>query len=104
MRGDRKTYLTRHPGPADVGLIVEIANTSLKNDVETKSRVYATAGIPAYWIVNLTDRVVMLFSEPTKVGSVTEYRVQKSVPRGEIVELLLDGNVVASIPVTDLIA
>ena len=103
VRGDRKTYLTRHPGPADVGLIVEIANTSLKKDVETKSRVYATAGIPAYWIVNLTDRVVMTFSKPKKIGTNTEYCVQKSVLIGEVIEFILEENAIAKINVSDLI-
>ena len=64
-RGNERTYLTRHPGPTDIGLVVEVANTTLADDCDDKGRIYAGDGIPVYWVVNLVDRVVEVYSNPT---------------------------------------
>ncbi|MGH9321363.1 MAG: Uma2 family endonuclease [Vicinamibacteria bacterium] len=63
------------PDPRDAGsptsralLVIEVADTSLRFDREDKARVYATAGIPDYWIVNLVDDVVEVFREPEAGG------------------------------------
>src|SRR5262249_52378201 len=52
-RGARRDYASRHPGPAEVGLVVEVADTSLDYDRDVKKPLYASAGVPVYWIVNL---------------------------------------------------
>src|SRR5437763_640993 len=52
-RGNRRSYLKRHPGPADVGLVIEVADSSLASDRADKGPIYARAGLPTYWIVNL---------------------------------------------------
>ena len=58
IRGSRRDYRERRPMAADVGLIIEVADTSLAQDRGTKKRVYARVGIPVYWIVNLnTSRI-----------------------------------------------
>jgi len=49
-RGDRRTYRHRHPGPPDIGLVIEVADTSLAYDRVDKGRAYARAGIVEYWI------------------------------------------------------
>src|SRR5262245_51036438 len=54
-RGDETAYLLRHPCPADIGLIVEVADSSLLRDQRDKTRIYARADIPIYWIINLVD-------------------------------------------------
>jgi len=53
VRGDTRQYRERHPGVDDVVLIVEIADTTIERDRGVKKAVYARAGIPVYWIVNL---------------------------------------------------
>jgi Uma2 family endonuclease len=53
VRGDPRSYLLRHPGSADAGLIIELADSSLLRDQRDKTRIYARAGIPCYWIINL---------------------------------------------------
>ena len=58
------TIKLRNPGPADVGLLVEVADTSLEFDRQVKLRMYAAAGIPEYWIVNLRDRQVETHHDP----------------------------------------
>lgn len=63
---NRETYATRtgNPEPADILLIVEVADTSLEYDREDKARMYAAAGLPEYWIVNLQHDQVELHTLP----------------------------------------
>lgn len=57
-------YRRGHPTDADVLLVVEVADTTLSYDRHTKAPMYARAGIPELWIVNLIDRVVEVYREP----------------------------------------
>ena len=57
-------YETAHPGPADVLLLIEVADSTLAFDRNTKLRLYAQAGISEVWIVNLRDRCVETYTEP----------------------------------------
>ena len=45
-------------------LVVEVAESSLRDDLGDKARLYAEAGIPEYWVVNLVDRVLVVFRDP----------------------------------------
>jgi Uma2 family endonuclease len=57
-------YRTAHPTPADVLLLVEVADSTLKEDRETKAPLYARHGIPEFWIVNLPQSVVEVYTQP----------------------------------------
>lgn len=62
-------YRQQHPTPADVFLLVEVADSSLRFDREEKLPLYARAGIPEFWLVNLVERVVEVYCNPsTEVG------------------------------------
>ena len=52
------------PRPADVLLLVEVSNSTLRYDRNTKSGMYAENGIPEYWIVNLRSRKLEVFRQP----------------------------------------
>ena len=71
--GPASRYLERHPGPADIALIIEVADSSLALDREVKARVYARAGIPTYWIVNLVDARVEVYTRPSEAVDVPVY-------------------------------
>ena len=60
----RDDYHREHPSPADVLLLIEVADTSLEFDREVKLPRYAAAGIPEVWIVNLRSRQVEGYSDP----------------------------------------
>jgi len=102
-RGDSRMYMKRHPTPADVGLIIEVANTSLLRDQRDKARIYARGNIVCYWIVNLDDRRIEVHTQPSgpcdspSYASVVNYGSADSVP------LVLDGATIATIPVSDLL-
>jgi Uma2 family endonuclease len=68
VRGDEATYRNRHPGPADIGLIVEVSSSSLRVDRTGKGRIYAANGIPVYWVVNVVDKVIEVYTQPAGNG------------------------------------
>ena len=63
---DPLAYSTRHPGPEDVLLLIEVAGSSLKYDLETKAPMYAIAGIQDYWILDVLERSLHVFRQPAK--------------------------------------
>jgi Uma2 family endonuclease len=57
-------YANSHPAPADIILVIEVADSSIKFDRDTKAPLYATAGISEYWIVNLIDNQLEIYRQP----------------------------------------
>jgi Uma2 family endonuclease len=82
--GTADDYQTSHPRTAL--LVVEIADSSLKQDRLSKAAIYAAAGIPEYWIVNLVDEVVELMRGPDREAA--RYRDVHDAARGERLELV----------------
>ncbi len=66
-----------HPTPGDIFLIAEVANSSLREDLDRKKRMYAKAAIPEYWVLDLNARELHVFNLP-KRGDYTEHRVYSS--------------------------
>jgi Uma2 family endonuclease len=100
VRGQIRDYLSRHPHPQDIALLIEVADTTLEFDRLKKRLYYAAAGITEYWIVNLIDHRLEVFSDPAPGG---DYQVNAAVAADGIVELNLKGDVVASLSVADLL-
>jgi Uma2 family endonuclease len=103
VRGDRRTFDHRKPTASDFGIIIEVADSSLTLDRREKGRIYAEAGIPEYWVVNLVDRQVEVFTDPNQSASPPEYRLRSNYSPGQSVPLILDGQLVANIVVDDLL-
>lgn len=61
-------YATAHPGPEDVFLLIEVADSSLATDEGAKLAMYAKAGIREYWIVDLTTCFVRVYRRPSPLG------------------------------------
>jgi Uma2 family endonuclease len=75
VMGTRDRYGERHPGPDDVGLLVEVADSSLARDRGPKLAAFARSGIPIYWIVNLIDRQVEVFANPRSDGLYSDCQI-----------------------------
>ena len=58
-------YASAHPGPADVLLVVEVADSSIDFDRDVKAYVYAQSGVPEYWLVDLTEDRVVRHTSPS---------------------------------------
>jgi Uma2 family endonuclease len=103
VRGSAADYQNRHPAPADVGLVIEVADSSLLRDQRDKTRIYARGGIPSYWIVNLVDRRIELYTQPSGPTPVPAYGAFQTYQPGDVIPLSLDGIIVATIPAIDLL-
>jgi Putative restriction endonuclease len=93
----------RHPGPRDVGLVVEVADSTLRRDRSTKKRVYAGARIPVYWIVNLIDCRIEVYTDPTGPPARPDYREQQNYGPEERIPVVLGGVEIGRLPVRDLL-
>ena len=74
-------YSRDHPGPGDVLLLIEVADTSVERDLEVKLPLYARVGILETWLVNLPAETIEVHSRPD--GG--EYRETVRIKRGETV-------------------
>ncbi|MBT9316244.1 Uma2 family endonuclease [Leptothoe spongobia] len=56
-------YLKHHPYPDDIYWLVEIADTTLTHDLNTKRKLYASAGIAEYWVIDVKKRQMTVFRD-----------------------------------------
>jgi Uma2 family endonuclease len=101
-RGPVRRYGQSHPTPKETGLLIEVADSSLDIDRELKSLVYARAEVQIYWIINLIDSRVEVFTDPTG-GKSPAYRKQRNYSATQAVPFVLDGKEIARIPVRELL-
>ena len=83
--------------------MVEVADSSLELDRGTKQRIYARARIPVYWIVNLIDRQVEVYTIPTGVGARAKYRDCQIFSGDDEAPVVLGGQETGRIPVRELL-
>jgi Uma2 family endonuclease len=102
VRGKARDYARQHPVAADVGLVVEVAETSLVRD-RHKARLYARAGVLVYWIVNLVDGQVEVHLQPTGPVEAPAYQETAVYGRGDSVPLTIAATVIGKLPVDDLL-
>jgi len=70
VAGEPADYIAAHP--SSPALVVEVADSSLRLDRRFKAAIYARAGLPEYWIVNLVDRALEVHREPHAPADATE--------------------------------
>jgi Uma2 family endonuclease len=103
VRGDDTSYDSRLPNASDFGIILEVADSTLAFDRRDKGRIYARAGIPVYWIINVADRQIEVYSDPDSSASPPAYRSRTDYSTGDQVPILLDGTSQGTLPVSDLL-
>ncbi|MBI4494208.1 MAG: Uma2 family endonuclease [Chloroflexi bacterium] len=79
LRPGPELYAADHPGPEDVLLAIEVAETSSSFDRRVKVPRYAQSGIPEVWLIDLERRSVTVYCDPSPTG----YRTAQTVRRGE---------------------
>jgi hypothetical protein len=99
VAGPADRYDQRHPRPQDVALVVEIADSTLLENRKAKAELYARAALPIYWIVNLVDRRVEVYSDPAPSDRLPAYRRRQDYNVGEQVPLVLSGEHLPAVPV-----
>lgn len=103
VRGETRQYLDRHPGPQDVALVVEVADSTLQRDRFLKKRLYAAAGIQLYWIVNLPDSQIEVYNEPSGPGEPPDYHQQQNYGLSDSVPVVIEGRDLGHLAVRELL-
>jgi Uma2 family endonuclease len=99
VRGSLDDYKHRTPVPADVALLIEVSETTLNRDQGEKLTAYAQGNIPVYWIVNLVDGHVEVYTGPGPAG----YRSRQDFKPGQTVPIIIDGHEIGRIAVADIL-
>ncbi len=102
VRGDLDDFDDHHPGPADLALVVEVAESSLRGDRAGLAR-YAWSKIPVAWIVNLIDETVEVYTRPTGPSELAKYEETQVYQKGDRLPVVVDGREVGRVAVSDLL-
>lgn len=100
VRGDRSAYRQRHPHASEIALVVEVSDSSLGTD-RVKGKMYGSAGIPVYWLVNLVDRCVEVHTQPDPADD-SGYASRRIYRVGDAVPLEVDAVPCRAVPVVEL--
>jgi Uma2 family endonuclease len=98
VRGSVRDYSGRHPGPTDIALIAEVSKASLEQD-RAMAAVYSADRIPYYWIINVVDGQVEVYSQPGPTG----YGMHEVLAPPQVLRVVIDGVEVGEIPVADIL-
>jgi Uma2 family endonuclease len=91
------------PTARDVLLVIEVADTSLASDRGEMLRMYAGGKVPVYWIVNVREGIVEVYTDP-RGGRNPTYRTRTDYAAGDSVPVVLGGKRVGEIAVSDILA
>jgi Uma2 family endonuclease len=98
VRGSDADYRHRIPEASDVALLVEVSRTDVSADRRLIT-VYGRAGIPNYWIVNLLDRQVEVYTDPAPTG----YASRQDFASGQQIPVVIDRQQRGIIAVDDVL-
>jgi Uma2 family endonuclease len=99
VQGRPEDYLERHPGPGDVLCVIEVSDSSLRNDRTIKQSIYAAAGIAQLIIVNLVESRIEVYEDPNVAEKC--YGLVRILHRGDTISLFPADGRALSVPVTD---
>jgi Uma2 family endonuclease len=102
VRGTARDFRSRHPQPSDTALAIEVAESSLQRDRQ-KARIYARAGVPTYWIVNLVDEQIEVHTKPAGSADAPAYEQTVVYRRGDRTPIPAEISADADILVDDLL-
>lgn len=102
-RGNESQFTTHHPYADETALVIEVSASSLAHDRGDKARIYAQAGIPVYWVVNVVDKQIEVFTQPSGPTAAPAYAHQDVFPLGADVPVVLDGVTVGAIAVGEVV-
>lgn len=95
-------YARQHPRAADVGLLIEVAETRHKPLIELKQTMSAREAIPTFWIINLVERRVEVYTKP-RAGRTPTYRQRTDYTVGQEIPVVLRGKKLGTIAVNEII-
>ena len=103
VRGHVRDYARKHPQPQDVVLVIEVTDATLRQDRGVKQHLYAQAGIPVYWLINLRANLVEGYSDPTGPTQKPTYRQRQDYGRDDTLPVIIEGQEVGRLVVGELL-
>jgi Uma2 family endonuclease len=103
IRGPINRYDRQHPQSTDALLVVEVSDTTLRADRQDKIPMYAGAAIPVYWIVNLTERRVERYYNPTGPEELPTYKSRDDFSESDSISLEFPDGTMANFRVADML-
>jgi hypothetical protein len=104
VRGSLSDFDTRQPTAADFGIVIEVSDSTLDMDRTGKGGLYARENLPRYWIVDVVDKQIEVYTDPDQSAKPPVYRTRTDYKPGTDVPIVLDGRTAGTVPVSDLIA
>ena len=102
VAGPESAYDARHPLPRDVAFVVEVSDSSRGRDAGVKLGIYAGAKIAEYWIINVNERRVEVYTQP-RGGRTPTYRTRTDYSPDDAVPVVIAGKTLGTIPVRELL-
>ncbi len=102
IRGDETSYDSRLPEASDFGIAIEVSDSTLAFDRQDKGRIYARAGIPEYWIINIPERQIEVHTLPNETADPPHYSSRAVYPHDSTLAFQLDGQT-AQLAVADFL-
>lgn len=103
VRGNETPFCDHHPGPSEIGLIAEVSASSIRIDQHDKGRIYARDRVPVYRVVNVEDRRIEVYTQPSGPGDTPAYAQRQDFLPDSSVPVVLDGQTVRTITVADVL-
>ncbi len=103
VRGPRARYRNSAPRADDLGLLIEVSDVTYKTDRGVKWRRYAAVRVGIYWIVNLAERRIEVYSRPSGSGQVAAFEETKFFGMDADVPLILGGRELGHVSVKDVV-
>ena len=103
VQGPPSRYMDHHPGSSEIAFLVEVADSSLLRDRNDKVRIYARAGIAIYWIINLVNAQIEVYTLPSGPVENATYGQRQDYRPGDVIPLILNGQEVGRIAAQDLL-
>ncbi len=79
-----------------------MSDSSLLIDRHDKGGIYARHGIPVYWVVNVVDKIIEVYTQPAGAGDAAAYAQRDDYPVGTAVPVVLDGTAVGTVVVSEV--
>jgi Uma2 family endonuclease len=74
-----REYLEHHPYPQNIFWLIEYSDSTLDKDLQIKTKIYAEAGIPEYWVVNLRKRQIVVFRDPEDSDYLSKFTMAQGI-------------------------
>jgi Uma2 family endonuclease len=101
VRGNTRDYRDQHPGAGDLALAVDVVEAP-GSDLEARKRVYARAGVPVCWVINLADTRIEVYSDLAITAGEAGYRRRTDFTASDEIPVVIEGREVRRFTVREL--